>query len=60
MIEEKYESQEILLYKENFLNYYCNLKNWNKFDLTHEQIIEIKNQTEWKTPNLKNNFLIKS
>lgn len=50
IIDEKYESLTILAMREQFVNEYCLLKGWDRFDLTHEQIKIIRGQEAWKKP----------
>lgn len=38
--------------RELFVNEYCKLKNWNKSELTFEQITEIRAHKEWSCPGM--------
>ena len=38
--------------RENFANSYCSQKGWNKYNLTFEQITEIRSHKEWKNPHM--------
>jgi hypothetical protein len=42
--------EQALLNRAAFIDKYCAEKGWIKADLTIEQILEIRQQPEWKNP----------
>lgn len=46
--------EETLRLREEFAMKYSANKGWNRFDLTIEQIAEIRSHIEWKNPGLIN------
>lgn len=60
IIEETYTTQETLQLREQFITEYCISKGWNQFNLTNNQLVEIRNQDNWKNPKSFNTSIIKS
>lgn len=46
--------EETLRLREEFAMQYSTSKGWNRFDLTIEQIAEIRSHSQWKNPGLVN------
>jgi hypothetical protein len=44
--------EETLNLRDKFVLEYCGNKGWDKYDLTVEQIAEIRSHTQWKNPGL--------
>ena len=49
---EKISDFDIVQLREVFVKNYCNSKNWDKSNLSFEQILEIRSHVEWKTPGM--------
>jgi len=49
---ETLTEKEVNLLREQFKVRYAKMKGWNPKDLTAEQIFEITQQKDWKTPGL--------
>jgi len=50
--ENRFSANEILSLRDKFVERYCSFKNWNKSDLTVEQVSEIRSHGEWKNPGM--------
>jgi hypothetical protein len=49
---EKVSDRDMVQFRENFVKHYCISKNWDKCNLSFEQILEIRSHHEWKTPGM--------
>lgn len=49
---EALSDKDISMLKENFLIEYCKKKGWDKNNLSVEQLLEISNKKEYKTPGM--------
>lgn len=38
--------------REHFVSRYCSSQGWDQFNLTMEQVLEIRSHKEWKTPGM--------
>ena len=53
LIRDKVISEEqIIEFRNQFVTQYCLTNNWNKDNLTLEQIMEIRSHSGWKTAGL--------
>lgn len=43
------ESDTVQL-REIFVSKYCNNKGWDRYNLSFEQVLEIRTHNEWKSP----------
>lgn len=51
---EYLSESEITTLRDQFKEKYINEKNWNKDDLSFEQVMEIRTNVKWKNPQLIN------
>jgi hypothetical protein len=49
---EVLSAEETIDLRERFALEYCGKKGWDKFDLTIEQVAEIRSHSQWKNPGL--------
>ena len=47
------ESDTVQL-REVFVSKYCNQKGWDRYNLSFEQVLEIRTHNEWKNPGIMN------
>ena len=51
LIDTKKDNEMIEL-RESFVTNYCNEKGWDIYDLSFEQILEIRSHKQWINPGL--------
>jgi tRNA 2-selenouridine synthase SelU len=42
----------IIELREHFVNTYCQQQGWDKYNLTFEQVLQIREHKEWKSPGM--------
>lgn len=48
--DKKLSDTEVLELRETFVHNYCTNKGWDVYNLSFEQVIEIREHKEWKNP----------
>lgn len=43
---------QILELREHFVNTYCSQLGWDKYNLSFEQVMQIREHKQWKTPGM--------
>ena len=43
---------DIIQLREIFVSQYCDSKGWNIYNLSFEQVLEIRTHNEWKNPGI--------
>ncbi len=51
-IENSFSANEQITMRDHFVSRYCSFKNWDKQNLTVEQISEIRSHQEWRNPGI--------
>lgn len=50
--ENSFSANEVVSMRDQFVSRYCGSKNWDKYNLSVEQVSEIRSHQEWKTPGM--------
>lgn len=52
LINDSKYNLEMVELRQKFANDYCNEKNWDMYNLSFEQILEIRSHKEWISPGI--------